>query len=124
MTGYWNRPDLSAAALRNGWLHTGDAGHLDQDGYLYVTGRITEMIITGGENVYPVEVENVLYAHPAVAEAAVVGLPDDRWASESTRSSRRCPACGRTPPTSSRSAGNVSRATSAPVASTSATPWA
>jgi acyl-CoA synthetase (AMP-forming)/AMP-acid ligase II len=79
MTGYWNQPGLSAAALRDGWLHTGDAGHLDQDGYLYVTGRITEMIITGGENVYPAEVENVLYAHPAVAEAAVVGLPDGHW---------------------------------------------
>jgi acyl-CoA synthetase (AMP-forming)/AMP-acid ligase II len=79
MTGYWNQPELSARALRNGWLHTGDAGHLDDDGYLHVTGRIIDMIITGGENVYPAEVENVLCQHPAVAEAAVLGLPDGRW---------------------------------------------
>ncbi len=79
MTGYWRRPDLTAIALRGGWLHTGDAGHLDDDGYLHVTGRITEMIITGGENVYPAEVENVLHQHPAVAEAAVLGLPDSQW---------------------------------------------
>jgi len=76
MTGYWNQPGVTATALRDGWLHTGDGGYLDADGYLYVTGRITERIITGGENVYPAEVENVLCQHPAVAEAAVIGLPD------------------------------------------------
>jgi long-chain acyl-CoA synthetase len=79
MTGYWNQPDLTATVLRDGWLHTGDGGYLDADGYLYVTGRITERIITGGENVYPAEVENVLCQHPAVAEAAVIGLPDGHW---------------------------------------------
>ena len=79
MTGYWNQPDVTATVLRDGWLHTGDGGYLDADGYLYVTGRITERIITGGENVYPAEVENVLCQHPAVAEAAVIGLPDGHW---------------------------------------------
>jgi long-chain acyl-CoA synthetase len=79
MAGYWNKPDLTARVLRDGWLHTGDAGYLDEDGFLFVTGRLDEMIITGGENVYPAEVENVLYQHPAVAEAAVIGVPDNHW---------------------------------------------
>lgn len=79
MPGYWNRPGLTAKALRGGWLHTGDAGHLDSDGFLFVAGRLDEMIITGGENVYPAEVEGALYRHPAIAEAAVIGVPDARW---------------------------------------------
>lgn len=79
MTGYWHRPDLTERTLREGGLHTGDVGYLAPDGYLHVIGRIDEMIITGGENVYPAEAENMLYQHPAVAEAAVVGIPDSRW---------------------------------------------
>jgi acyl-CoA synthetase (AMP-forming)/AMP-acid ligase II len=79
MLGYWNRPDETAAALRDGWLFTGDAGSLDADGYLTIRDRVRDMVVTGGENVYPAEVENALLAHPAVAEAAVIGIPHDTW---------------------------------------------
>ncbi len=79
MAGYWQRPEATAAALEGGWLHTGDAGYFDEDGYLYIHDRIKDMIVTGGENVYPAEVENALFAHPAIADAAVIGVPDDRW---------------------------------------------
>ncbi|NNH68852.1 long-chain-fatty-acid--CoA ligase [Nocardia uniformis] len=79
MLEYFNRPDATAATLVDGWIHTGDAGRLDEDGYLFICDRLADMIIVGGENVYPAEVENVLVAHPAVREAAVVGAPDDRW---------------------------------------------
>jgi acyl-CoA synthetase (AMP-forming)/AMP-acid ligase II len=79
MKGYWNRPQETAATLRDGWLHTGDAGMLDEMGYLYVQDRIKDMIVSGGENVYPSVVENVLYQHPEVAEVAVIGVPDERW---------------------------------------------
>jgi 2-furoate---CoA ligase len=77
--GYWRRPDADAKALRNGWYFTGDTGYVDGDGDLFVTGRVDDMIITGGENVSPVEIESVLSLHPAVSEVAVVGLPDERW---------------------------------------------
>jgi long-chain acyl-CoA synthetase len=79
MQGYRNRPQETAEALRDGWLHTGDLGELDADGYLYVRGRKKDMVIVGGYNVYPREVEEVLCRHPAVAEAAVVGGPDPYW---------------------------------------------
>ncbi|MBC7284932.1 AMP-binding protein [Hoeflea sp.] len=77
--GYWNRPDADAKALHGGWYFTGDTGFVDQDGDLFVTGRADDMIITGGENVSPVEVESCLSLHDGVAEVAVVGLPDERW---------------------------------------------
>ena len=79
MAGYWQRPEETAAALRDGWLHSGDAGYMDDRGYVYVVDRIKDMIISGDENVYSVEVENVLARHPAVAACAVVGLPDPQW---------------------------------------------
>lgn len=80
MAGYFRKPEETAEAIRSdGWLRTGDAGYVDADGYLYLTDRIKDMIITGGENVYPAEVENVLHTHPRVREVAVVGVPDDRW---------------------------------------------
>jgi long-chain acyl-CoA synthetase len=78
--GYFNRPEETAAALTDdGWLKTGDGGYLDDDGYLFLTDRIKDMIVSGGENVYPVEVEEALAQHPDVAEVAVIGVPDERW---------------------------------------------
>jgi acyl-CoA synthetase (AMP-forming)/AMP-acid ligase II len=80
MLGYWNKPEATAEVLEeNGWLRTGDAGYLDEDGYLYVCDRIKDMIISGGENIYSVEVENAIASHPDVAEVAVVGIPDPKW---------------------------------------------
>jgi len=80
MQGYWHRPDATAQAIdRDGWFHSGDAGYMDPDGYLYIHDRLKDMIISGAENVYPAEVENALMAHPAVADAAVIGVPDERW---------------------------------------------
>jgi long-chain acyl-CoA synthetase len=80
MAGYWHQPEQTAAALTpDGWLRTGDLGYLDQQQRIYLVDRAKDMIITGGENVYPAEVEKVLAAHPALAEAAVIGVPDDRW---------------------------------------------
>jgi 2-furoate---CoA ligase len=77
--GYWKRPDADAKSLRGGWYFTGDTGYIDASGYLYVTGRIDDMIISGGENISPVDIESVLSLHPAVDEVAVVGLKDERW---------------------------------------------
>lgn len=77
--GYWRRPEADAKAFRNGWYFTGDTGFADQDGDIYVTGRVDDMIITGGENVSPVEIESCLSLHDSVSEVAVVGLPDERW---------------------------------------------
>jgi acyl-CoA synthetase (AMP-forming)/AMP-acid ligase II len=79
MKGYWKQAEATASAIRDGWLHTGDAGFVDTDGYLYIHDRVKDMIISGGENVYPAEVENVLSGHPAVADVAVIGVPDARW---------------------------------------------
>jgi 2-furoate---CoA ligase len=78
-TGYWNRPDADAKAIENGWYHTGDVGKVDADGDLWVVSRVDDMIVSGGENIHPLEVEDVLAAHPGVREVAVVGAPDDRW---------------------------------------------
>ncbi|MFO1196035.1 MAG: long-chain fatty acid--CoA ligase [Burkholderiaceae bacterium] len=79
MKGYWNKPELTAQALRGGWMHTGDAGRMDDDGFVFIVDRVKDMIVTGGENVYSVEVENALSQHPAVAVASVIGIPDDKW---------------------------------------------
>jgi long-chain acyl-CoA synthetase len=79
MLGYWRRPQASAEALREGWYRTGDAGYADDDGYLYLVDRLKDMVISGGENVYSVEVEAALAEHPAVREVAVFGIPDPRW---------------------------------------------
>ena len=77
--GYWRRPDATAQAIEDGWLHTGDVAVIGADGHVRIVDRIKDMYISGGENVYPAEVEEVLYHHPAVAEVAVVGVPDQRW---------------------------------------------
>ncbi|MDY6972893.1 MAG: long-chain-fatty-acid--CoA ligase [Thermodesulfobacteriota bacterium] len=77
--GYWDNPDLTEETYRDGWLHTGDMGKVDEDGFLYIIDRKKDMIITGGENVSPTEVEETLYRHPAVLEASVIGIPDDKW---------------------------------------------
>ena len=77
--GYWQKPDITAAAFTDGWLHTGDAAKRDADGFYYIVDRWKDMYISGGENVYPAEVENVLYQIPAVAEACVIGVPNERW---------------------------------------------
>jgi long-chain acyl-CoA synthetase len=79
MSGYLNNPEATAASLKNGWMHTGDAGTIDEDGYVYVADRVKDMIVTGGENVYSIEVERALFQHPAVREAAVIGIPSDQW---------------------------------------------
>lgn len=79
MRAYWNMPEETAETLRDGWLHTGDIGKLDEEGYLFVHDRLKDMIVSGGENVYPRAVEDVLLAHPAVLDAAVIGVPDARW---------------------------------------------
>lgn len=78
-SGYWQRPEETAAALKDGWLHTGDLARQDGDGDFFIVGRRKDMFISGGENIYPAEIENVLSSHPAVAECAVIGVPDDDW---------------------------------------------
>jgi len=82
MKGYYNRPEATAEAMRNGWFHTGDIGRRDEEGYIYIVDRVKDMIIRGGFNVYPREIEEVLMTHPAVSLAAVVGLPHDRYGEE------------------------------------------
>ncbi|MBS0446015.1 MAG: long-chain fatty acid--CoA ligase [Proteobacteria bacterium] len=79
MQGYWNKPEQTAATLRNGWMHTGDGGRMDDDGYVYIVDRMKDMIISGGENVYSAEVENAIAQHPAVAASAVIGIPSAQW---------------------------------------------
>lgn len=79
MLGYWNNPQQTAEVLKQGWMHTGDAGYLDECGYVFIVDRIKDMIVSGGENVYSAEVENALAMHPAVAACAVIGVPDEQW---------------------------------------------
>src|SRR5690606_26369159 len=79
MMGYWQQPEATRDALRDGWMHTGDGGYLDEAGYLFVSDRIKDMIVTGGENVFSVEVENVLAKHPDIASCAVFAVPHEKW---------------------------------------------
>ncbi len=79
MKGYWKKPEVTLEVLRDGWMHSGDLGYMDEDGYIFVVDRLKDMIITGGENVYSVEVENAIYKYPGVALCAVIGVPDDTW---------------------------------------------
>jgi long-chain acyl-CoA synthetase len=79
MQGYWGMPEQTATTLRGGWLHTGDAAYMDSDGFIYISDRLKDMIISGGENVYSTEVENAIYQHPSVAQCAVIGVPDEKW---------------------------------------------
>jgi len=80
MLHYWQLPDATAKTLsHDGWVRTGDAAYMDEDGYVFIQDRIKDMIISGGENVYPAEVESAIYGHPQVAEVAVIGVPDERW---------------------------------------------
>ncbi len=79
MMGYWNKPDVTAATMVDGWVRTGDAGYMDEDGFLFIVDRVKDMIISGGENIYSAEVENAVLKHPAIADCAVIGVPDDQW---------------------------------------------
>lgn len=79
MAGYWNLPEATAESLKDGWFHSGDVATVDSDGYITIVDRIKDMIISGGENIYPAEIESVLYEHPSIAECAVIGIPDERW---------------------------------------------
>src|SRR5260370_23890574 len=79
MAGYWRKEGETKEAIRDGWFHTGDAGTMDAEGFIYIKDRIKDMIISGGENIYPAEVEAILAAHPNVADVAVIGVPDDTW---------------------------------------------
>ncbi|CAN7773991.1 long-chain-fatty-acid--CoA ligase [Cupriavidus necator] len=79
MVGYWRRPEETAKVLRNGWMHTGDGGYMDADGFVYVVDRLKDMVVTGGENVYSAEVEKAIASHPAVAHCAVIGIPSEKW---------------------------------------------
>lgn len=79
MKGYWAKPEATADAVRDGWFYSGDAGFLDDEGYVFIHDRVKDMIVSGGENVYPAEVENALYAHPQIADVAVIGVPDEKW---------------------------------------------
>jgi len=79
MKEYWNRPDATAETIRDGWLYSGDVATVDEDGYMYIQDRTKDMILSGGENVYPAEIEKVILGHPDVKECAVIGQPSDRW---------------------------------------------
>jgi long-chain acyl-CoA synthetase len=97
MQGYWNAPEATAEAVRDGWLHTGDVGHLDDDGYLFVVDRLKDLVIRNGFNVYPRDVEDVLLGHPDVAAAAVVGRPDPKVGEEVVAFVQLAPGASVTP---------------------------
>ncbi len=88
MTEYWNKPVQTAEAFGGGWFHSGDLVRQDEDGYIYVVDRKKDMIISGGENIYSAEVENVVAAHPKVAEVAIIGVPDPKWGRDSAGGDR------------------------------------
>ena len=80
MNGYWNMPEATASTMTGGnWVRSGDAGYVDEDGYVYIQDRVKDMIVSGGENIYPAEVESAMYGHPSIAEVAVIAVPDDKW---------------------------------------------
>jgi acyl-CoA synthetase (AMP-forming)/AMP-acid ligase II len=79
MSGYWHRPQANEDALRGGWFHSGDAGYVDENGLLFVVDRIKDMVISGGENIYPAEIEQVMHKHPAVEDVAIIGVPNEKW---------------------------------------------
>ena len=79
MKGYWNKPEETAVSMRNGWIHTGDAGYLDEEGFLFLVDRVKDMIVSGGENVYSAEVENAVSNHPSVNQVVVIGIPSEQW---------------------------------------------
>ena len=79
MKGYWNRPEATEESIKEGWFYSGDIGYFDDEGFLYIHDRVKDMIVSGGENIYPAEVENALLSHPQIADAAVIGIPDDKW---------------------------------------------
>jgi fatty-acyl-CoA synthase len=79
MSGYWNRPDLTAETIRDGWLFTGDLARMDEEGYIYIMDREKDMYVSGGENIYPAEIEKVLHTHPKIFDAGIVGVPDEKW---------------------------------------------
>jgi acyl-CoA synthetase (AMP-forming)/AMP-acid ligase II len=79
MKGYWNKPEATAKSIVNGWFYTGDAGYVDAEGFVFIHDRVKDMIVSGGENIYPAEVENAVFGHPAVADVAVIGVPDEKW---------------------------------------------
>jgi acyl-CoA synthetase (AMP-forming)/AMP-acid ligase II len=79
MVGYWSRQKETEEAMRGGWFHTGDAGYIDKDGFIFIKDRIKDMIVSGSENIYPAEVEGVLAGHPDLVEVAVIGIPDGKW---------------------------------------------
>jgi acyl-CoA synthetase (AMP-forming)/AMP-acid ligase II len=79
MKGYWNKADATTKSVKDGWFYTGDAGYFDKDGFLFIHDRVKDMIVSGGENIYPAEVENAVFGHASVADVAVIGVPDDKW---------------------------------------------
>ena len=121
MPGYWNKPEPPAAVLRHGWYHSGDLGYMNDQGYLFLVDRAKDMIISGGENVYSTEVEEVLYQHPAVLEAAVFGCPMRSGAKRCTRSWSLVRDTRWMRPCSSRSVASMSPVTRCPSRSTCAT---
>ena len=82
MKGYWKRPEATNEAIKNNYFYTGDAGYFDEDGFLFIHDRVKDMIVSGGENIYPAEVENAIFGHPKVADVAVIGVPSEKWGEE------------------------------------------